>query len=67
MGPNGGPDLPTDQTAMAINIAKHGAGAFHQGGDTPPKPAKTATTGYLDPRFASGKRYMKKDTPKNKG
>jgi hypothetical protein len=58
-GPGGGPDFnPDSQEALARTVAAKGAGAFPTGGDKPPKPAKTATAGYLDPRFA--KKTMRK-------
>lgn len=61
-GPGGGPDLqPIDVLAVSKEIARRGAGAFQQTGDQPPKPAKTATAGYEDPRF--GKKFMKKNEP----
>jgi len=51
-GPGGGPEgSPADLEALGKEIARKGAGAFPQGGDNPPKPAKTATAGYEDPRF----------------
>ena len=42
---------PEDQVALATNIAKHGAGAFPQGGDEPPNMRKTAVSNYGDERF----------------
>lgn len=46
-GPGGGPESqPTDQAALAQNIAQHGAGAFLMTGDEP-VPNKTATAGYV--------------------
>lgn len=49
---------PEDLEALAGNIAKHGAGAFPQGGDEPPKVKKTAVSSYGDRRFT--RRAMKK-------
>lgn len=63
MGPGGGPDAaPADLEALGKEIARKGAGAFAQGGDNPPKPAKTATRGYEDPRFyrKAMRKYMSK-------
>lgn len=58
-GPGGGPDMqPIDLVALNKEIASKGAGAFPQGGENPPKPVKTATKAYEDPRFA--RRMMRK-------
>lgn len=62
-GPGGGPDsMPEDLEALGRELARKGAGAFPQGGDEPPKPAKTATAGYEDPRFYRKKmrKHMKR-------
>lgn len=59
-GPGGGPDpMPFDLESMAKADARKGVGAFPTlGGDEPPKPARTATAGYEDPRFAGKRKYM---------
>ena len=58
-GPGGGPSAqPENLEGLNKNITQHGAGAFPTGGDNPPKQGKTATSGYLDPRFA--RRGMRK-------
>lgn len=56
-GPGGGPDsVPINQVALNQNISQHGAGAFPKGGDNPPPTKKTATSNYVDRRFARGDR-----------
>ncbi len=53
IGPGGSvDDQPTDLEDLSGNIAKHGAGAFPQAGDDPPKLRKTAATNYADSRFS---------------
>lgn len=62
-GPGGGPDMqPTDLVALHRDIMSKGAGAFPTGGDNPPKPGKTATSGYEDRRFY--KKSMRKNMRK---
>jgi hypothetical protein len=58
-GPGGGvSSFPIDQLSLNKDIMSKGAGAFPYYGDMPPEPAKTATAGYVDPRFTTKK--MKK-------
>lgn len=50
---------PINQAALYKDIMSKGAGAFPSWDGGPPKPVKTATSGYVDPRFV-GKRKMKR-------
>jgi hypothetical protein len=57
-GPGGGPDMaPTDLVSYNKEIARKGAGAFPAFAqkDMPPKPAKSPTARYLDPRYVKNK------------
>lgn len=57
-GPGGGPEFqPDSQEKLASDMVSHGVGAFPTFKKEAPD-KKTATTDYLDPRFA--KKFMAK-------
>jgi hypothetical protein len=59
-GPGGGPTaLPIDQLSLHKDIMSKGAGAFPSYDDMPPKPTRTATSNYVDPRFTTKKMRKK--------